>query len=982
MALWSASNNTLLRTLEEGKTLREPKIGELRSEALQPIDLNVNSNATLEIISGSLPPGLRIIERSIQGTPLEVSRETEFTFVLRATYNNEIDDRTFKIVVVGADVPVWKTSAGPLPVGNNDTFYILDSAPIDYQLIAEDTDISAGQKLEYFIASGDGELPPGIKLTTDGKIVGVVDPILALDRLSQNGFYDDSPFGQYPFDFGTRPANGYDSFYYDISFYDKSVPTKSPKKLNRNYQFRVSVSDGDTIEKRLFRIFVVGDDFLRSDNTIMQTANSTFTADNTFVRTPIWLTPGDLGYRRADNYVTLVLDTIDANNTLGFINYDIADYNSDGTLSEVPPGLELDTGSGELAGRVPYQPSVTKEYKFTVTATRYAGVDTKVPVSIQILETTPPQTQIPASLMKAGTSYEIITSNDTDYTLVGSTSNDVGTVFTSVGSTSGTGIVKIASAPYNLKIKKTDDLPLLDGVTLNIKGTNYKIINLNDSSQSFDLITLSRPLESFLRKDLIITQNVLSSTSTLNSEKSSKTFTVKMLGNIDSTITWKSDKDLGSINANLTSIIRIEAETSVPDAIVRYSLVSGRLPPGLNLALDGEVFGKVQQFGNGRYKSFWKQSRDYIVGDVVKVVDKKYTCLRAHTSSAAFSTDIASELWSENNIFEVNGLLTLDQNDLTLDGDTTTIDKTYTFTARAEDQFGFSATTKTFTILINDPNDLTFSNVFVRPFLDKQQKFIYNSFISDPIIFNPSLVYRPNDTEFGVQNDLKMLVYAGIENVEMEKFVGAAAKNHKRKSFKFGNVKSAVAYLPGTRDIVYEVVYVDIIDPYDTTEGVVKNSINIKTKNNRLINDTNYEIQDDSFSNVDTSPFRFRPITSSITIDSDALSVDEKEKQRKYISNITNMRSRISNIGTTDNNFLPLWMRTPQQNNIQALGFVPCVVLSYCKPGTSADLLLNIKNSGFDFSSINFEIDRYIIDSTKGNSNDQYVLFANYDFNI
>jgi len=94
------------------------------------------------------------------------------------------------------------------------------------------------------------------------------------------------------------------------------------------------------------------------------------------------------------------------------------------------------------------------------------------------------------------------------------------------------------------------------------------------------------------------------------------------------------------------------------------------------------------------------------------------------------------------------------------------------------------------------------------------------------------------------------------------------------------------------------------------------------------------------------------------------------------------MRNRIAAVGETDNNFLPLWMRTPQENNIEALGYTPAVVLTYCKPGTADEILLNIKNSAFDFKSINFEVDRYIIDSTRGNSNDQYILFANYDFNV
>ena len=48
--------------------------------------------------------------------------------------------------------------------------------------------------------------------------------------------------------------------------------TRSPKKLNRYYEFTVSASDGITIAKRKFQIYLVGDDFLRTDNTIMQLA--------------------------------------------------------------------------------------------------------------------------------------------------------------------------------------------------------------------------------------------------------------------------------------------------------------------------------------------------------------------------------------------------------------------------------------------------------------------------------------------------------------------------------------------------------------------------------------------------------------------------------------------------------------------------------------------------------------------------------------
>ena len=93
----------------------------------------------------------------------------------------------------------------------------------------------------------------------------------------------------------------------------------------------------------------------------MQVANGLFTADNTYIRTPIWLTPANLGFRRANNFLTIYLDTLDPSNVAGKITYILRSLNDDGSTSTLPPGLSLDTSTGEIAGRVPYQPAVTKE---------------------------------------------------------------------------------------------------------------------------------------------------------------------------------------------------------------------------------------------------------------------------------------------------------------------------------------------------------------------------------------------------------------------------------------------------------------------------------------------------------------------------------------------------------------------------------------------------------------------------------------------
>jgi hypothetical protein len=211
----------------------------------------------VEIIAGSLPTGLRIDGTSIRGTAYEVSRETVFSATLRATHLGYIDDRNIKIIVVGADDPAWVTNTGLLPVGSNDTLFILDNEIIDFQLLALDTDLPAGDTLEYYIAEGDGTLPPGILLSEAGKISGTTEPLLALDKRYVGGGYDSAPYGDFVLDYGVAAGNGFSSFFYDSQTYDFAEATTSLRKLNRYYPFAVTVTDGETFIKRDFKIYVV-----------------------------------------------------------------------------------------------------------------------------------------------------------------------------------------------------------------------------------------------------------------------------------------------------------------------------------------------------------------------------------------------------------------------------------------------------------------------------------------------------------------------------------------------------------------------------------------------------------------------------------------------------------------------------------------------------------------------------------------------------
>ena len=1302
-------------------TLTNGELAEFQERENISIDLPLESTdgITVSVISGELPPGLRLENYQIKGTPFEVNKNTEFEFVLRASNNEGISDRTYKILILGPDVPVWQTPEGALPLrksfrnqywvdtlntrwgiyesenslwneitpdvyetipsretgydgdyafvtslvqwwykigtrwyrinetqiqgvlGNstslvisdtvpnqniddfwfntnknnnglhlalkrwnedkllwqpenytvsktppispfedqiwihvfddtfdfiikvyndsentweiitsieygptppdrlNTAFFVLDSAIVDFQLQAIDSDLRAGEELFYYIAEGDGELPPGLTLSKDGKITGIVDPILSLEVGTEQG-YDTNGFDSAPADIFVFDDDGFDSYLYDTTFYGFSERTRLPKKLNRNFTFTVTVEDDTSFSKREFSIYVVGDDFLRADNTIMKSATGLFTADNTYLRNPLWLTPGNLGVKRANNYTTVYLDVYDPNALLGEISYNIQPFNDDGTPSEIPEGLVLDGLTGELAGIVPYQPAVSKEYKFTIEAlrqevdtndveeittgsfedtlsgkqslkitkisnlfsdglsdlTRLTGQEISIdnlPYTVQSVDDTAEDYDVinfdrplePSYKFKRlrvaftnnisqnfiyiideldgretqwynrvlnysdSESYKLIN----DYTNIIEGSTTAKTWHKMVRYT-----ITAADSAGNLEFNfnaigendtGADDIPTALESWLTSRGidtTNlYQLVSINDKQIVFDIprnsgvenvilnqnlfhtddsvlenieivrsrqffkvfldnnlqrkfslsnpndelsgsqLTLGVGKDTLITKKLTVTNNEIVSTI--------KTFTLNILGEVESTINWKTDSDLGTLPANRPSYLQLEAETTLAGANLRYDLVDGRLPYGLELKKDGEIVGKPNQFSD--------------------------------------STGL--------------GLTTIDSRQTTFDGGTTSIDRKYTFRVLARDRFGYSAQIKTFTITVLDTDDKVYSNVFIKPYLKATQKNTFLDFINNYEIFPPQYIYRPYDENFGVQKDLRTLVYAGIEAKALRDFVASTTLNHRRKSFYFGEIKSAVAKTPGTNDVVYEVIYVEIVDPQQPTIGNTELYLQSRSANNLKVNDVKLEIKDDitaqsqaadvfeivlregdpaKFSSVlgefevigrnqtyqieatseffitlqsglvitvqSTSrttsdsgdPFRFRPKKEVITVDNTGVQASQNQNVKRWISNIGNMRKRINDIGVNDRQFLPLWMRTSQEIAGNELDYVTAMPLCYVKPGCSETVIENIQNSNFDFSQIHYDIDRYIIDRTETEIRDQFIVFGDYKLNV
>jgi len=783
---------------------------------------------TYSLIAGNLPRGLRLTGNSITGSPTEVKVYTESKFVIRASDGVDLEDRTFVISVDGSDVPQWVTQEGFLNVGPAEAYFVLDNAQVNFQLEVRDPDLIAGGILEFYLLPNGGLLPPGLSLSQDGIISGFTDPIFALEYLRDPfGGYDTTPLDVTPLDFVEVRSNGFDTFFYDNQTYDYNEPSRTPRRLSRIYTFIVAVTDGVYTETRLFKIYVVTEEFLQADNSIVQVDTNLFTSDASSARLPIWITESNLGRFRANNYVTIFLDVYDPPTLTGTITYFLLPTNPNNTVSEIPPGMTLDNITGEIAGSVPYQARVSRTYTFTMRAVNF-----------------------PSTLA---------------YTL------------------------------YSLK------------GTWNSTQNYFR----NDAVIFDDLLYIC----TVAHRNRLPTDTEFW---TVGTSSASKTFTVEIIGEIESAINWITDSDLGTIKPNQASQKYLEAESLLYGGRVGYEYVSGKLPPGLEFLPTGIIQGKVKQFADDAGPGL--------------------TRFFERTDSLAPDEDSSTPSRSFTDSF---------------DGNDTSFDKRFTFTIKARDSVNFANINKTFFLTVVADNTKTFANLYIKAFQPKSKRLDWYDFITDATIFRSTDLYRYGDPNFGIQTGLRILVFAGIESVEAVKYVQAMSRNHYRKQIYFGDVKVAKAKDPATQETVYEVIYVDIVDQLE--------------KNSKSIKDT-VELSNTIKSKVLIS-------YDAIKVDSDVPFVSDSDHQRVFPNSIKNMRSRIRSVGDRDREFLPLWMRSIQDADFVEPGYTNALPLCYCIPGSSAAVMARIKASGFDFKTIDFQADRYVIDILDGEIEDKYLAF-------
>ena len=422
--------------------------------------------------------------------------------------------------------------------------------------------------------------------------------------------------------------------------------------------------------------------------------------------------------------------------------------------------------------------------------------------------------------------------------------------------------------------------------------------------------------------------------------------------------------DLGAIRASNYQVVKASVDNLAPEqeGTITYTFADGQLPEGMRLdQTSGYLYGFV-----GYQPAYMLHYRIAIIavktirtsGLVVSVVNEYTLAVKGEIDSSiewvtasnlgTIDTDITSELSvvakQLNSNYTIKYELTSGSLPLglTLERDGSIAGKvahnrpgTYTFTVLASDVYELSAIDRTFTLIVQQPDSKKYTAIYFKPLFVKQKREDYRKFISDEFTFDPKLLYRYFDPDFGVQHTIKMILEFGIEQLNLTDYTPALSRNFYRKRFYFGDIKKAIAK-DATGAVVYEIVYVDPIDSMINNAGISVSSTVSSTLSN---------------------------------------SVDV------YPNSVDNMRNRLEALILPNNSvisvneyFKPRFMRTPQMGDYKPPTYMRVIPLCYALPGQGDKIISRIKLSGFDFKLLDFEVDRLIVQESADSATAKYLM--------
>jgi hypothetical protein len=260
---------------------------------------------------------------------------------------------------------------------------------------------------------------------------------------------------------------------------------------------------------------------------------------------------------------------------------------------------------------------------------------------------------------------------------------------------------------------------------------------------------------------------------------------------INEEIVWTTPFDLGTIDNGDVSEISVSAYNTLGKDL-EYRVIYApfrKLPQGLKFLRTGKLIGRT----SFRYFVLDGQSatlnltssQDLVVGMTVQGVGVAEGCR---------ITDIIDSNTIEVRpaIYVSQGTILIFSNDQTqkaysttsnavstvIDGGRTTFDQQCGFTIVATSIDGSVASRKNFTVRVRPRNLAPYENVYFRALPSAAQRLTWESITKDTSIFPPELIYRPEDSYFGIQKTFKTLFLSGLNPGTAENFVSAIQRKY------------------------------------------------------------------------------------------------------------------------------------------------------------------------------------------------------------
>ena len=410
-------------------------------------------------------------------------------------------------------------------------------------------------------------------------------------------------------------------------------------------------------------------------------------------------------------------------------------------------------------------------------------------------------------------------------------------------------------------------------------------------------------------------------------------FSLTVKRTINEEIVWTSPFDLGFIDNGDVSEISVNAYHTLGKDL-EYRVIYApfrKLPQGLKFLRTGKLIGRT----SFRFFVLDGQSatlnitstQDLVIGMTVQGTGVAEGCritaiVDANTIevSPAIYVEQGTILIFSNDQLQKAASTTSNSISTVVDGGRTTFDQQCGFTIIASSIDGSVASRKNFTIRVRPRNLAPYENVYFRALPSYNQRLSWENISNDQTVFPQELIYRPEDSYFGVQKNFKTLFLSGLNPGTAENFVSAIERNHYFKKINFGKIKTARA-VNADGSIGYEVLYVDLVDDQAFNTNGPPLEIVLNIANDYLFNNQSYNII--------------------------------------YPNSFPNMQKRLENgIGYTNRSTLPRWMTSVQEDGT-VLGLIRCVVLAYTKPGAAKLISYRLQKSNFEINQIPFVADRY-----------------------